>query len=974
MRDTIIMREWIINKAKEKRMTMSDYIDETSLTDEEVAAAIAAAKAKKAERARLAKEAEKSSKPTLEKTKSLDEASSDNLLNESSSAAQLEEEENESPAVRSAKSFSNAFAAAKKKREQDLLKKKEERQTEKEDEPEDSEEPDEKEEDASAAAVAAAVVTADDDEGDAEFEVDSEEEEAEIDDHDDDYDEDDEYDDDEDDDDEEYDEDDDEDEDFDSDGIFETDDENGEYNTTVNVDEDDEDEDDDEDDEYDEDDEDDSTFSTKTKVIIGIVIAVLVIAIIAAVAFFMKNSGDGKDTSSVASAVEGDVTSVKFAEPSVSLEVGETIDLKLIVEPENATDKTFKLKSNDENIVKVNEKGQITGIASGSTTVTATLKSNPTMTASLVVNVIDEEQSTLNIYNKFINSILEETTDIDPDSETDTEASDEENNEEDSDTETDKSSDSDSEKDKPKKAKRVLSGNKIDDFDSDGELELALYYEPSTDNEEPLVRIFQLVDEDAEPQTDSEEEVQEYDEFGNPIKKETDSEKPADTASDKPAAGAKKSPKDMTLMEVEQFSEAYMGMHTTLEADAATKPWNTSYLEVKESETATPRVTILSSGYKTPTYTFESEDQEIATVDKQGNIKGIKPGTVFITVSSPLNSDAVAKVKVRVKDDTDLLDDYLADIPVVNNTNDTIFPTETLIGKAIVDIDNDGVSELLLRFRYSDSVEAINMIKVENEKCVCYKTYNNLSDLYEYNEGNGSYSNSILIHYTTGKVCMEYKAVVAKSGSKSKSSEEKILTIESGGSLSELVNFRTTTDISTKTVTSEASERVSSREDDDDERDNTSSETVSGDTDTEEQNNDTSSTASYVDEDEDGYDDITGEYFGSYAAFTFDEIEAAAAGNGIDMTSKTPVKLLPQLSGAPEDEDEDEDEDYDNTTSEEERDRNDEETTSTVTTEVAEETTKYFVNGTPVDQSVYEETLTRYSATYSVWNAWESVY
>ena len=92
------------------------------------------------------------------------------------------------------------------------------------------------------------------------------------------------------------------------------------------------------------------------------------------------------------------------------------------------------------------------------------------------------------------------------------------------------------------------------------------------------------------------------------------------------------------------------------------------------------------------------------------------------------------------------------------------------------------------------------------------------------------------------------------------------------------------------------------------------------------------------------------------------------------MTSKTPVKLLPQLSGAPEDEDEDEDEDYDNTTSEEERDRNDEETTSTVTTEVAEETTKYFVNGTPVDQSVYEETLTRYSATYSVWNAWESVY
>ena len=51
----------------------------------------------------------------------------------------------------------------------------------------------------------------------------------------------------------------------------------------------------------------------------------------------------------------------------------------------------------------------------------------------------------------------------------------------------------------------------------------------------------------------------------------------------------------------------------------------------------------------------------------------------------------------------------------------------------------------------------------------------------------------------------------------------------------------------------------------------------------------------------------------------------------------------------------------------------DEDTTSTVTHEVTEENTKYFVNGTPVDQSVYEETLTRYSATYSVWNSWEAV-
>ena len=952
-------------------MKMSDYIDETSLPDEEVAAAIAEAKAKKAARAKKTQEAEASkAKPTLEKTKSLDDESSDDLLNESSAAAQIEDEEDESPAVRSAKSFSNAFAAAKKKREQDLLRKKAERQVEPEEEPEEEIEEDESAEADEALAGTAVVAAASDDDDNAEFETDSEEEETFEDDDDDEYDEvdDDEDDDDEyDNDDDEYDEDDDEDGDFDSDGIFETDDENGEYNTTVNVDEDDEEddeEDEDDEEEEEEEEEDDSTFSTKTKVIIGIVIAVLVIAIIAAIAFFMRNSGDGKDTSSIVSVAEGDVTSVKFAEPSVSIEVGETVALKLIVEPENATDKTFKLKSNDEAIVKVNEQGQITGIASGSTTVTATLKSNPTMTASLVVNVIDEEQSTLNIYNKFINSILDGSTDIDSDSDTESELDEENPDEEAPDSDSASDSDTDSEQQKPK-AKRVLSGNKIEDLDSDGSLELALYYEPSTDNEEPLVRIFRLADANEEEDTDSEEEL-EYDEFGNVIEKETDSDKPTD--SDK----SSNSPKEKVLKEVEEFSERYMAMHSALEADSATAPWNTSYLEVKESETATPRVKILSTGYSAPAYTYESEDEQIATVDKQGNIKGVKPGTVFITVSSPLNSDAVAKVKVRVKDDTDLLDDYLADVPVVNNTNDSIFPTETLIGKAITDIDNDGVSELLLRFRYSDNVETINMIKIENEKCVCYKTYNNLSDLYEFNEGNGSYSNSILIHYTTGKVCMEYKGVVAKEGSRSKSSEEKILTIESGGSLSELVNFKTTTDISTKTVTSEVNpDRVTSRNDDDEDDERTTrSETVSADVDSENEG-DTSSTASYVDEDEDGYDDITGEYFGSYATLTGEDITE----NGIDLTVKTPVKKLPQITGAPDDEDDeyyDENEDnHDDTTSEEEDDSSN--TTSTVTTEIAEETTKYFVNGTPVDQSVYEEVLTRYSATYSVWNAWESV-
>ncbi len=939
---------------------MSDYNDETNLTDEEVAEAIANAKAKKkAEKNRKNKRFDK-------KSKSLDAESSNDLLNESNTAAQLEDEEDETPAMKSAKSFSNAFSEAKKKREKDLLTKKVPEKSEPSDS-EDDEDDDDNDDEKLIASVPDDDEDVDFDDDEYEYEEDDDEEESEDDDDEDEYEyeyeEDDDDEDDEDDEEivEEDDEDDEEDE--DEDGIFETDDENAGYVTAVDVDDDDE-NDEDDDDEEEEEEEDDSTFSTKTKVIIGIIIAILVVAIVFAIGAFMKGTGgNNKNTSSVVSAVEGEITSVKFAESSISIKVGETTDLKIVVEPADAKDKTFKLKSNDETIAKVTEEGKVIGIASGSTTITATLKSNPTMTASIVVNVIDEEQSTLNTFNKFVNDVIDGTTDIDPDSETDTEESDSEEQEGDEDSEKDSESDTDTAK-KVKIPSHILTGNKIEDFDSDGELELALYYEPNTDNAEPLVRIFRMASEDEEVETDSEEEVQ-YDEFGNVIES-TNSDKSTeeDKTSDKDKSSAEKK-----LTEVEQYTERYMTIYSSIESTSASTPWNTTYLEIKEGEQATARVKILSAGYKNPTYTYESEDEEIATVDAQGNIKGVKPGTVFITVGSALNSEATAKIKVRIKDDTDLLDDYLADIPVVNSTNDSVFPTETLTGKAIVDIDNDGVSELLLRFQYSDNVETINMIKVENEKCVCYKTYNNLSDLYEYNEGNGSYTNSILVHYTTGKVCMDYKAVTAKEGSQSKATEEKILSIESGGTLSELVNFRTTTDITTKKVTSEViiDNRTTSSTSSEEESD--SDYEYEEESDSDEQND----TTSHIDEDEDGYDDETGEYFGSYAAFTFDEIEA----NGIDMTNKKPEKILPQVVAAPDDEDEDnddttsEDEDNDNDTASQNDDDDDEPVTSRVTTEVTEETTKYFVNGTPVDQSVYEEVLTRYSATYSVWSAWE---
>ena len=62
------------------------------------------------------------------------------------------------------------------------------------------------------------------------------------------------------------------------------------------------------------------------------------------------------------------VTSVKVNPPSLSLTVGETDVLQEIVCPENAANKTVKWRSENENVVIVNEtSGKITAVSEGST-------------------------------------------------------------------------------------------------------------------------------------------------------------------------------------------------------------------------------------------------------------------------------------------------------------------------------------------------------------------------------------------------------------------------------------------------------------------------------------------------------------------------------------------------------------------------------------------------------------------------------
>lgn len=934
---------------------MSDYIDDTPLTDEEIAAAIAAAKKAKAEKAKAQKPKNgkntKNEKPK-KKAEPKDDESSESLFDEIDST--YEEDKPLSPKMESARSFSNAFAAARSRREEALRKKKTDKETKKEEAEEqidaaparDLEEPDEE------------VVFDTDGETSEGYSSESEEIDEE------------EYDSEEvsefnvDDEDEYYTADGEDSEQVEFDGIFRPDDEDTpNFGERVSVDDiQSDDDDDDDDDEYDDDDDDDDegAVSTKAKVIIAVIIAVLVLAVAGAVCYFVLGGDpDPVDTASVVSNDGTGVQSLSFAEDSMSLRVGETAPLNIIIEPEDAEDKVLKLKSGNTSIATVDSTGVVTGVSSGSTTVTATLKSNETITATVVINVIDENQNAINIYNSFINSILDGSTDIDG---TDTDESEDEfNNEED----TESDSDTDTEEDNT--SENVLTGSIIRDLNDDGELELALYY--TNETEGSSVRIFYLAD-DTDEDEEAAEDTAEYDEYGNPIEsEETDTETEEDTDSEQSA------PVEKVLTELDIYSEMYSVCYNTIETDATS--WDTVYLEIKEAETDKVRVTILSDDYTSPTYVYESSDETIATVDSQGTVTAVAPGTCDITVTSPLNSDAKATVRIKVKDDTDLLDEYLAQIPIVNSTNDAVIPTETLVGKKITDIDGDGISELLLKFSYGNNVETINMVKIENEQCVVYKTYNNLSDLYDYYEGDGSYKNSILIHYTTGKVCMEYEAVVAKEDSKTRNSEQKILSVEDSGSLSELVSFSTTTEISTKTVTSEVvvedSDDVSSSPEEDSDTEWYDPPTDDSDDYYSDDDNsyydDGDDYNGYYDDDDYGYDN----YYAGYAALDFDDIED---GGSIDLGNKTREKTLPQITGEPYDEDGDID-DYtqsdENNDDDEEDDEPVSQVTSTVTSEVTEETTKYFVNGTPVDQSVYEETLSTWSSRYAVWSDWDGV-
>jgi len=135
--------------------------------------------------------------------------------------------------------------------------------------------------------------------------------------------------------------------------------------------------------------------SSKKKVLIGIIIAIIVLAVIGCGIFALNKGADNSSEPDTYSNVsDTSENSIRFKDTSLTLKVGETVTLELIFESEDGKNADVEFKSDDPAVAEVDEQGRLTGIASGSTVVKASLKSDSTVTALLNVTVTDDDTDT----------------------------------------------------------------------------------------------------------------------------------------------------------------------------------------------------------------------------------------------------------------------------------------------------------------------------------------------------------------------------------------------------------------------------------------------------------------------------------------------------------------------------------------------------------------------------------------------------
>ena len=81
------------------------------------------------------------------------------------------------------------------------------------------------------------------------------------------------------------------------------------------------------------------------------------------------------------------VKTLTFADKKLELMAGDAYTPEMKITPENATDKTYTLKSSDEKIVRVDENGQLVAVLNGKATITATANDGSGKKAALNVTV-----------------------------------------------------------------------------------------------------------------------------------------------------------------------------------------------------------------------------------------------------------------------------------------------------------------------------------------------------------------------------------------------------------------------------------------------------------------------------------------------------------------------------------------------------------------------------------------------------------
>ena len=114
------------------------------------------------------------------------------------------------------------------------------------------------------------------------------------------------------------------------------------------------------------------------------------------------------------------VTKITLSPTTLNFKVGDTASQKInaSIEPADATNKTITWTSTDTNVATVNEKGEVTGVAEGTATITATSANGKTATCSVTVAevgmTIAEAKAAVTSYEALQQYIGTKITDYNP--------------------------------------------------------------------------------------------------------------------------------------------------------------------------------------------------------------------------------------------------------------------------------------------------------------------------------------------------------------------------------------------------------------------------------------------------------------------------------------------------------------------------------------------------------------------------------